>query len=41
MATTKQSIENLNKYTDRLELLNKQLENVNKNTKEYKSYKSF
>ena len=36
MATTKQSIENLNKYTDRLELLNKQLENVNKNTKEYK-----
>ena len=36
MATTQQSIDKLNKYTERLELLNKQLENVNKNTKEYK-----
>jgi hypothetical protein len=36
MATTKQSIENLNKYTERLEILNKQLENTNKNTKQYK-----
>ena len=36
MATTQQSIDKLNKYTERLELLSKQLENVNKNTKEYK-----
>ena len=36
MATTQQSIDKLNKYTERLKLLNKQLENVNKNTKEYK-----
>lgn len=35
MATTKQSIDKLNKYTERLELLNKQLASVNKNTKEY------
>lgn len=36
MATTQQSIDKLNKYNDRLELLNKQLAAVNKNTKEYK-----
>lgn len=36
MATTQQSIDKLNKYNERLELLNKQLAAVNKNTKEYK-----
>ena len=35
MATTQQSIDKLNKYSERLELINKQLAFVNKNTKEY------